>query len=148
MSQNRFHSCKKILRAATAAAILGCLASVSPAFAANPTIVPVPRSIVVQEGSFRITPSTAIIYGKGLKPQADILRDLRTSEGTKGQQNILLAVDPKKVEAEEGYILAVTPKGITVTGHDAGGVFYGIQSLLQLMPAGGSPMRPPVPGEV
>ena len=124
MSQNRFHSCKKILRAATAAAILGCLASVSPAFAANPTIVPVPRSIVVQEGSFRITPSTAIIYGKGLKPQADILRDrlwsasgmdLRTSEGTKGQQNILLAVDPKKVEAEEGYILAVTPKGASAT---------------------------------
>ena len=58
-----------------------------------------------------------------------------TSEGTKSQQNILLAVDPKKVKEAEGYILSVTPKGITVTGHDAGGVFYGIQSLLQLMPA-------------
>lgn len=144
MNHNRFHSCKKMLRAAAAAAILGCLASTSPAFAAKPTIVPVPKSIVEQQGSFKITPSTAIVYGKGLKPQADILRDrlwsasgmdLRTSEGTKSQQNILLAVDPKKVKEAEGYILSVTPKGITVTGHDAGGVFYGIQSLLQLMPA-------------
>lgn len=144
MSQNRFLSCKKMLRGATAAVILGCLASATPAFAVNPTIVPAPRSIVGQEGSFRITPSIAIIYGKGLKPQADILRDrlwsasgmdLRTSEGTKGRQDIFLSVDQNKVEAEEGYILTVTPKGITVTGHDAGGVFYGIQSLLQLMPA-------------
>lgn len=118
----------------------------APAFvcrAGATTIVPLPRSVEQQQGSFTISPSTRIIYGKGLKPQADMLRDrlwqaagmdLTAVEGKSGS-GILLKTDPAKVKEAEGYVLSVTPEGITITGHDAGGVFYGLQSLLQLLPA-------------
>ena len=47
---------------------------------------------------------------------------------------ILLTLNPEKVDKPEGYRLDVTPKGISLTGRDAGGIFYGIQTLLQLFP--------------
>lgn len=47
---------------------------------------------------------------------------------------ILLTLNPEKVDKLEGYRLDVTPKGISLTGRDAGGIFYGIQTLLQLFP--------------
>ena len=37
--------------------------------------------------------------------------------------------------AQEGYELLISGKGIVVRGVAAAGVFYGVQSLLQLLPA-------------
>ncbi len=133
----------KIAGIAIGAIMSGCLATSLPTVASTPSIIPLPRSIEQQQGTFKITSTTPIIYGKGLKAQADILRDrfweaagmdLEVSEGKKSN-GILLQTDPSKVMEEEGYVLSVTPKGITITGHDAGGVFYGLQTLMQLMPA-------------
>ncbi len=134
---------KRILKAGAVAALLAGGLSTQTIGAELPSIVPLPLSINQQDGSFTITPSTRIGYSKGLKAQADILRDrfwksagmdLACSETTRGA-GIQLIIDAAKVPAEEGYTLSVTPKGIIITGHDAGGVYYGIQTLLQLLPA-------------
>lgn len=41
--------------------------------------------------------------------------------------------------ADEGYELTVTGDGIVIRGVAAAGVFYGVQSLLQLLPAAREP---------
>jgi hexosaminidase len=47
---------------------------------------------------------------------------------------IRLAFEPKPGSAEEGYQLDITPDGISITGSSAAGVFYGVQTLRQLLP--------------
>jgi hexosaminidase len=67
---------------------------------------------------------------------------LRAEPGTSfGQNVILLEIGPvtvagaRKDSGSEAYRLEISDKqGIRITGADADGVFYGIQSLLQLLP--------------
>ncbi|WP_114936832.1 glycoside hydrolase family 20 protein [Mucilaginibacter endophyticus] len=47
--------------------------------------------------------------------------------------NLWLQLNPKRVSQSEGYTLEVKPHRITITGHDEAGVFYGLQSLIQLL---------------
>ena len=48
--------------------------------------------------------------------------------------NIILKLDPA-IENEEGYELSVKYDEIVITGKTSKGIFYGIQTLRQLMPA-------------
>ncbi|MDE5744633.1 MAG: family 20 glycosylhydrolase, partial [Paramuribaculum sp.] len=71
---------------------------------------------------------------------AEYLKDvLEASTGMtfqikKGNATITLCINPDEVKKAEGYTLNVTQKAVTVTGADAAGIFYGIQSFLQLLP--------------
>ncbi len=106
-------------------------------------IIPRPQEETFTGGeAFSISKKTVIAYEGSLSAQAEFLKDrLRPATGLdipvraekKGQ--IRLAIDTMAVPQAEGYKLQVTARQITIIGHDAAGVFYGIQSLLQLMPA-------------
>lgn len=48
-------------------------------------------------------------------------------------RGIILGLDPA-TDKSEGYVLDVSSRRIHITGNDAAGVFYGIQSLRQLLP--------------
>lgn len=129
---------KHSLCAAAAACAILCSGSAS---AAPVSIIPAPVSMVQRSGEFTLTPAATIGYGAGLEEYADYLGGIiSTSTGYNiktlpGKGSITLAIDSAKVTKPEGYTLNVTAKGITVTGADRGGLFYGIQSLLQLFPA-------------
>lgn len=107
------------------------------------SVVPQPVSLVERSGEFRLTSATTISYGAGLEEYAAYLRDvLEPSTGfdlaisaKPSKTGIILAVDSAAVGKPEGYTLEVTPKAVTVTGADNGGLFYGIQTLLQLFPS-------------
>ncbi len=49
-----------------------------------------------------------------------------------GKEHLVLRVD-KSVSAPEGYTLTVEENRVAVTGHDSAGVFYGVQTLKQLL---------------
>ena len=106
-------------------------------------IVPQPVEITEQPGEFTLTAATTIGYGDGLEEYARYLADavapstnydLAVTPSLK-KATIRLEVDPSQVTKAEGYKLTVTPKGVTIVGNDRGGLFYGIQTLLQLFPA-------------
>jgi hexosaminidase len=50
-------------------------------------------------------------------------------------KSILLSLAADKTIPEEGYRLKVTAAGITLTAQKPAGIFYGIQTLLQLLPS-------------
>jgi hypothetical protein len=59
---------------------------------------------------------------------------------TKGAKKIVLAVKAGTVKAtddpalnEQAYLLRITPDRVEITGNGAAGLFYGVQSLLQLL---------------
>ncbi len=51
-------------------------------------------------------------------------------------KSILFSLSADKTIPDEGYKLNVTRTGITLTASNPAGIFYGVQTLLQLLPAG------------
>jgi hexosaminidase len=132
---------KKIFTCIIAAAIS------IPAFAqhdANMGIIPVPVSIQKSNGTF-VLDKTVVLVSKDAQNQrhADLLNAFIVTKGgfalretktgdTKTKAIILTSAGAEKLPAE-GYKISISKNSITVTGQDAG-LFYGLQSLMQLMP--------------
>lgn len=127
---------------ATAFVLAGMPTLLADNHTAGLPLIPMPQSVVINSGSFHLTPKATIGYDKGLKEQAEMLRDqiwkasgmdLKLTDKP-GTATISLQIDPKHVKSEEGYTLKVTPKGITIKANQPGGIFYGTQTLFQLLP--------------
>ncbi len=107
-------------------------------------IIPTPRQFVREQGSFRIPAGLPIVHDDKTKNEAGLLAGyLKEITGksfsltqTEAETAIRLAVNPAsaKSDAAEGYKLTINGSGVTIHGNDAAGVFYGIQSLLALIP--------------
>lgn len=97
-------------------------------------IIPQPLSIVQGEGKFVVDERTSLVCDKEFSKAGDYLKEylpLQTKKGKKSR-SIRLVFDKKL--GEEAYSLLVNAKGIEIRGGDYGGVFNGIQSLLQMLP--------------
>ncbi|WP_341221840.1 beta-N-acetylhexosaminidase [Polaribacter atrinae] len=104
-------------------------------------IIPKPVSLELSNGLFLVDHKTKVVGAENLKNEGDYLADMlshisgsnitfkATSTG-----NIELKID-EAIENNEGYTLSVTYNKITISGKTAKGVFYGIQTLKQLIPA-------------
>lgn len=100
---------------------------------ANPAIIPTPKSYVAHEDEFRLTSSHTITASStSLAPLASYLaQHLNVEVGTKG--DIVLRIDAA-LKSEE-YRLSVTKDRVEILGGDYGGVFNGVATLMQLLPA-------------
>lgn len=107
-------------------------------YASEVSIIPKPKNIEINEGFYELSGKDVIGYSEGLKNQASYLKDvIYRSTGfdlriKKGKADINLSVDKSYVS--ESYFLKVTNKAVNIVGADNGGIFYGIQTLLQLFP--------------
>jgi hexosaminidase len=111
------------------------------------SIIPKPTSIKQADGLFVLTDSTKIIIGNNplqLKPIAEQFAarlrmvtgysfELSTSK-KKDNSIILMLNDKLKRLGKEGYQLLVKDKSISIQSATLAGIFYGIQSLYQLLP--------------
>jgi len=113
---------------------------------AQPSILPKPEKIVMGSSGdpFLISPQTAVVVAdKSLQSSADFLNSylldrygLKQAKIKKGKQlnTIQLRLGNTASTVSGAYQLEVSGKSITITGTDAPGVFYGIQTLIQLLP--------------
>ena len=109
------------------------------------SVIPRPVQTRMQEGDFRLTPATAILVDEYSTYEGQQLSDmlspatgfpLKVRRASKaGDPVIEIKRDPSlgKLE-EEGYQLAVTPRRVTIIAPGSAGLFYGFQSLRQLLP--------------
>lgn len=114
-------------------------------------IVPVPFSIELAEGdSFAITTATRIVVDPGsteaagigeylagiLRPSTGFAVPVSTSDGTTPHSSIALRIAGEETAlGEEGYELAIAEDSVTLTANQPAGLFLGIQTLRQLLPA-------------
>ncbi len=109
-------------------------------------IVPLPKQITENGTSFDDCKwNTKIYYEQGLKAQAELLNaasflatgfDFEMIQSKPGIQNgIILKFDKSLAANKEGYRLSVKNNAVVLSGGTAAGVFYGTQTLLQMLPA-------------
>lgn len=97
-------------------------------------IIPRPLSVVQGDGKFVIDERISIVCDKEFFKAGEYLAEyLPLQTKTKKKNHSIRLVFDKKL-GEEAYFLCVNAKGIEIRGGDYGGIFNGIQSLLQMLP--------------
>jgi hexosaminidase len=110
------------------------------------TIIPLPASITVKPGAFMLSSTTQIVADEPLRGLGRRLAamletptgfDLPVRTGAPPKtQHIALRLQPSLAAslADEGYNLEVAERAITIRAAAPAGVFYGVQTLRQLLP--------------
>ena len=107
-------------------------------------LIPQPVNVQPQSGVFTLSKSTTIQYNQaGGRVAADMLSQqlnvptgfgLAAKEGKTGKIQLNLNAPANAQLGEEGYTLDASPKGVVITANRPAGLFYGVQTLTQLLP--------------
>ncbi len=107
------------------------------------SIVPHPASIQLKDsGAFLLDRSAAIVSGgNGTEKSESFLRGyLQEYYGiapkSRGKKRIELRIEENPQAVEGAYTLEVLPGKVTITGYNEPGLFYGVQTFIQLLPVG------------
>lgn len=106
-------------------------------------IIPKPASIQSIPGNYELTASTLLTFSRSTRSIARYLEtalesvtgfDFKIKPSSLPNQGIFLSLDKHRVDViEEGYILKISADGITIGASTETGLFYGVQTLLQLV---------------
>jgi len=107
-------------------------------------IIPAPSSVKQGTGNFIVGPSTVLQFSSNdadVKRIADNLNaafkrsgGFELKAGTSSSNVIQLVLNSNASLGNEGYQLSVTGTVVKITANKPAGLFYGVQSLLQLFP--------------
>ena len=101
------------------------------------TLIPRPQEATRLDGQFVFTTGIPVVYASGLEPLAEYIADyipLQRLDDRTWTAGAALRLSLDGTMDDESYRLTVTPQGVQVVGADYGGVFNGLQTLLQLLP--------------
>ncbi len=111
------------------------------------SIIPAPAQLENGHGHFALTSSTKIIVQANqpeiykvaeylvnrIKPATGY--SLSVTEGNQAGIQFVLNEEPDARIGNEGYTLDSSPENVIIKANKAAGLFYGVQTLLQLLPA-------------
>jgi hexosaminidase len=109
-------------------------------------IIPKPLTMQVHEGHFVLSNATTITTSSSDADEKGTIQwfmdkiatstgfHLSTNKSSKNNINLILNKQADTSLHDEGYTLKVTSSNITIAANKAAGIFYGFQTLLQLLP--------------
>jgi hypothetical protein len=145
-------------------------ATASPLFARGYTVIPAPQQVTLSGEDFEFTGAWGLELAPGVKADDVAVMSLKEALAErfhlalrevkgKGGPAVKLAIDAQAVAvgeaadrvksalAEQAYRLKLAPGGIVITGNSPTGLFYGVQTLVQLLKAEGGKVWLPA-GEI
>ncbi len=117
---------------------------VSNIFARTFAIIPQPSQLNMREGTFLLGQETGIFYdaeNTDLKNIAGLFKKylqkyygFQLPENAKAKGSVTFRLIKSLPLGDEGYMLKVDKKGILITASAPAGIFYGVQTLKQMIP--------------
>lgn len=110
------------------------------------SLIPKPVSLTQEQGSFNLPENLTIITADDADLEriaSSLAKQIQSASGiavsvkngnTAEPGAILLSLSTNNSIPKEGYNLQVTTSGVTLTAAQPAGIFYGVQTLLQLLP--------------
>jgi hexosaminidase len=139
--------CRQIAFCLGSFLMIGFASSAEPAGPA--ALIPLPASVTAIEGGFTLGPETVILVAESELDTAKALAAaIERSTGIKanvrpeskpspGKNAIVLDLDGSDASlGDEGYKLEVATDSVSITAAKSGGLFYGMQTLRQMLPLG------------
>ena len=127
---------KTTIFALVAIILASCASAPEARLNSTANILPRPTKLTHHEGVFAIDRNTTLCYEESVAKVADILCDYvpftKRSTECCAENAVRLLVDNSL--GKEAYTLTIDASGVTIKGGDYGGVLYGMESLLQLLP--------------
>lgn len=124
--------------------LLGASIPDEPAALKPITIFPKPSSLVRLPGSYTFPKNVQIVTSADCKNEAERLAELIANAGVRSSavravakpyNPVYLKLDSSlKGLGDEGYSLGISPRSVVVRARKPAGIFYGIQTLRQMMP--------------
>jgi hexosaminidase len=105
----------------------------------EPAIIPQPVKLKLNTGTFSITRNTTVfcksddLSGIG-KYLASELGGIQVRDGAGDGINLMISGEELKGLGKEGYKLIIAPNRIEIIANKPNGIFYGVQTLLQMLP--------------
>ncbi len=130
-----------VASASLLASAIGLSAAPAADYNKGINIIPAPASLQMAKGRFYLKNATGIsASGTDARRIAEMFASkIAASSGialpVADGANIAIAVDPSLGMKDEAYTLEVTPKRVSVKASTPAGAFYGMQTLMQLLPA-------------
>ncbi|MBK7107031.1 MAG: beta-N-acetylhexosaminidase [Ignavibacteriae bacterium] len=110
-------------------------------------IIPKPNSMQINEGKFIITNSTKVVHDDEIDNVNNIVGylnsmlnssagfSLEVSNEKNINSNFIHFKYDENIKNEESYNLISDKNGVTISASNSKGIFYGVQTLIQLLPA-------------
>ena len=111
------------------------------------SVIPAPLKVELQQGVFPLNPETGL-YIDASEGDKKILKDylaasfmkLKPVAAEEGHTIVLKQVAQlPEVNSSEGYVLTVTPDQVLIRATSGAGLFYGVQTMLQMVDEKGLP---------
>ena len=102
---------------------------------ANPPLIPMPTSVDWHDGKVAIEDDTVVEgSGKAAPTAANLARELGLKQNKRGSSRIRFSLVPaSKIANPEGYHLRASGNEVLIEASDERGLFYGAQTLRQLI---------------
>lgn len=103
------------------------------------SVIPYPASVLMQEGKFNFQEGKIGCLDTEFLPEALFLKDqlqelsykMKVSKKKKGA--VIFLKQSADIQNKEGYRLRITPKEVVISSNSRVGIFYGVQTFLQLL---------------
>ncbi len=106
----------------------------------SPSIIPAPQSLQVNPGYFTINEATTVSNNDDFTASHDFLINYleqvtgREWETKYSDNNAIILEYDAQISSKEGYSIISKDRNITIKASTDAGAFYGVQSLIQLIP--------------
>jgi hexosaminidase len=107
-------------------------------------LIPLPVELNQTSGVFRLSGSSNVSYDSpGCIKIAEMLSarlslatgfSVKSRQGNNGTIQLTINKTADNILGKEGYTLSVSPSGVLISANQPAGLFYGVQTLLQLFP--------------